>query len=191
MHFPETRPLPGVETLLKTLKATTDPQIRLAVATSSATEPYELKTANNKDLFALFDPECIVKGDDPRLGKGRGKPAPDIYLLALRTINDGLKREGRPEIKPAECLVFEDAVPGVEAGRRAGMQVVWCPQPGLLAEFEGREKQVLAGQMGEHEDESGLEKPGAVDNGYGRLFSTLEDFPYESYGISVNNFKSM
>lgn len=157
----------------------------MAVATSSHTEPYNLKTSNNKDLFDLFDAEFIVKGDDLRVKKGRGKPAPDIYLLALKIINDRLKEEGKLVIKPAECLVFEDAVPGVEAGRRAGMQVVWCPHPGLLAEYQGREKQVLAGLMGEHKDEEDRSAPGAIDDGWARVLSSLEDFPYESYGINV------
>ncbi|MBE3049202.1 HAD-IA family hydrolase, partial [Candidatus Bathyarchaeota archaeon] len=31
---------------------------------------------------------------------------------------------GEKAVTPAECLVFEDSVTGVEAGRRAGMRVV-------------------------------------------------------------------
>ena len=53
--------------------------------------------------------------------------------------------KGEDLILPEECLVFEDSVPGVEAGRRAGMRVVWCPHPMLKNEFAGREKEVLAG----------------------------------------------
>jgi hypothetical protein len=36
----------------------------------------------------------------------------------------------------------------VEAGRRAGMRVVWVPHPELAAEYRGREKEVLAGRIG-------------------------------------------
>lgn len=65
-------------------------------------------------------------GDDARIPPMKGKPDPFIYLLALKTINDALPPDGSIEnIKPSECLVFEDSVPGVEAGRRAGCQVVW------------------------------------------------------------------
>jgi pseudouridine-5'-monophosphatase len=32
------------------------------------------------------------------------------------------------------------------------MKVVSCPHPGLLAEYKGTEKQVLAGLIGEHKD---------------------------------------
>ena len=48
---------------------------------------------------------------------GRGKPAPDMFLLAA-------KKMGVP---PERCLVFEDAEPGIRAARAAGMQVVHVP----------------------------------------------------------------
>lgn len=78
---------------------------------------------------------------------GRGKPAPDIFLLALQVINESLSG-GEKAIEPSECLVFEDSVRGVEAGRRAGMRVVWVPLLGLAAEYEKRDKGVLAGRTG-------------------------------------------
>lgn len=130
-------------------------------------------------------------GDDERIGAGRGKPAPDIYLLALSTINDQLRREGKEPIQPAECLVFEDSVPGVESGRRAGMQVVWCPHPGLLKEYEGREETVLAGQMGEYREEEDKRSatnagaPGQVGDGWATLLQSLEAFPYADYQIRL------
>ena len=109
----------------------------------------------------MFPPDHIVLGDDPRIPRGKGKPAPDIYLLALETINHTIRQSlssgGNQTgtdvatdtnidiIKPSECLVFEDAVPGVEAARRAGMRVVWVPHPAILREYHGRERLVLAG----------------------------------------------
>lgn len=155
-------------------------------------------------MFSVFPNSRRVLGDDPRIGKGRGKPLPDIYLLALETINQELRKNGEEEIKPEECLVFEDAVPGVEAGRRAGMRVVWCPHPGLLQEYKGREEEVLAGLTGEHKEEekSASEKeadelltqrlhdagkPGEPGDGWGDLLLTLENFPYDKYGITVPN----
>ena len=98
-------------------------------------------------------------------------------------------------------MVFEDSVPGVESGRRAGMQVVWCPHPGLRQEYEGREKEVLAGLMGEHKEQDvkneelgvvqadGKERrkgaPGEIDDGWARWLPSLEGFPYADYGINV------
>jgi pseudouridine-5'-monophosphatase len=193
-----------VPTLLSNLKSTesTDEPVYIALATSSHHTNYKLKTDHLTELFSVFPEVNKVLGDDPRIGKGRGKPLPDIYLLALETINVDLRSKGKTEIKPEECLVFEDAVPGVEAGRRAGMQVAWVPHPGLLGAFKGREEEVLAGATGSHkEDEksdaekeaeelqawrvNGSGQPGKIGDGFGQLYSTLEDFPYEKYGIRI------
>jgi beta-phosphoglucomutase-like phosphatase (HAD superfamily) len=46
-----------------------------------------------------------------------GKPAPDMFLLAAE----------RMGVAPRDCLVFEDAEPGIAAARTAGMQVVRVP----------------------------------------------------------------
>ena len=53
---------------------------------------------------------ATVSGEDVR----RGKPAPDIFLLAAEHLG----------ARPAECLVFEDAPAGIAAARAAGMRVV-------------------------------------------------------------------
>ena len=46
-----------------------------------------------------------------------GKPAPDVYLLAAERLGT----------EPARCLVVEDSLNGVRAGRAAGMTVVLVP----------------------------------------------------------------
>ena len=174
----------------------------MALATSSHKINFKLKTAHLEDeLFHLFPAENRVLGDDERIGPGRGKPAPDIWLVALETINGPLRAQGKAEIKPEECLVFEDSVPGVESGRRAGMQVVWCPHEGLRREYLGREKEVLAGLTGEHKEQQEKDReigvvahdgskrktgrPGEIGDGWGRLVETLEGFPYRGFGIGV------
>ena len=43
-----------------------------------------------------------------------GKPAPDMYLLAAERLG----------VEPADCIVFEDGLPGIEAARAAGMRVI-------------------------------------------------------------------
>jgi pseudouridine 5'-phosphatase len=197
-YFPSTGPLPGVEELLGTLEG----KVHMAVATSSHRKNYDLKTGHLKGLFSVFPEDQVVVGDDNRVKPGRGKPAPDIYLLALETVNEGIRKRNKEggvreeEVAVEECLVFEDAVPGVEAGRRAGMRVVWCPHVGLLGEYRGREREVLAGLTGEYKDEAaegvangerGAVKgqPGEIDDGWAELLHTLEDFPYERYGIKA------
>ncbi|KAH9870782.1 hypothetical protein IAQ61_006261 [Plenodomus lingam] len=197
--FPTTKPLDGVMDLLAGLKKR---NVHMALATSSHAGNFKLKSSHLGDLFHYFAPEHQVLGDDPRIPPGRGKPAPDIYLLALSTLNETLEAQGQPPIQPEECLVFEDSIPGVESGRRAGMQVVWCPHPELLAEFKGREPEVLAGLTGEHkeDEEEQLRKteteaaqgrrrvgmPGKINDGWARLLHSLVDFPYESYGMVDN-----
>lgn len=195
--FPNCQPLPGVMDLLKELK---ERGVHMALATSSHAGNFKLKSAHLGSLFEYFAPEHQVLGDDPRIPSGRGKPAPDIYLLALSTLNDTLTARGEKPIEPEECLVFEDSVPGVESGRRAGMQTVWVPHPELLNEYKGREKEVLAGLTGEHKEDEAKElqksesevaegkktvgQPGKIDDGWGRRLESLEKFPYESYGIA-------
>ncbi|KAJ9214801.1 hypothetical protein DTO166G4_3633 [Paecilomyces variotii] len=203
-YFPSSKPLPGIPELLQNLSSTenTDKPVYIALATSSHSKNFKLKTDHLTDLFSVFPDSRRVLGDDPRIGKGRGKPLPDIYLLALETINQELRKKGEEDVKPEECLVFEDAVPGVEAGRRAGMRVVWCPHPGLLQEYKGREEEVLAGLTGAHKEEEksdsekeaeqlqaprmkGAGRPGEEGDGWGELLLTLENFPYERYGITI------
>lgn len=186
-HFPTTKPLPGVERLLKDLAGsgrgqTNEGKAHLALATSSHALNFKLKTTHLQDLFSVFDSKRRVLGDDPRIPKGRGKPAPDIYLLALKMINDSLA-PGEKIITPEECLVFEDSVLGVESGRRAGMRVVWVPHPGLALEYRGREKEVLAGKTGGLEGD--LQQLGEIDDGWAESLNSLENFPYEKYGIFV------
>lgn len=206
-YFPTTQPLPGVLHLLETLKSSPSKPY-IALATSSNSFSYQLKTLHlQKVLFDHFQSEMIIKGDDPRIKAGRGKPAPDIYLLALDKINERREIDMRAngvgdaeiiatKILPQECLVFEDSVPGVEAGRRAGMRCVWVPYEGLRDQYEGKEGEVLAGLTGEgkylDEDMGDLGEQTQVsqgivlrkvDDGWGEARGSLEGFDFERYGI--------
>lgn len=49
----------------------------------------------------------------------RGKPAPDVYLVAA----------GRLGVEPASCVAVEDSTNGLRSARSAGMQVVAVPHP--------------------------------------------------------------
>ncbi|PBP16046.1 hypothetical protein BUE80_DR013237 [Diplocarpon rosae] len=187
-RFPDCKPLPGVEALLLHLEKAYNAngeKVHVALASSTSQENFALKAQSKEtsETFRVFPSHRRILGDDPRLKEGRGKPAPDIFLMALQSINDSLPVGERP-IKPEECLVFEDAVPGVEAGRRAKMRVVWVPHPELATEFAGREEQVLAGRIGlvPIGDDEQL---GQVGDGWGVVLPSLENFPFESYGIRV------
>ncbi|KAJ5176976.1 HAD-like domain-containing protein [Penicillium canariense] len=89
-------------------------------------------------------------------------------------------------ISPSECLVFEDSVAGVEAGRRAGMRVVWVPHPDVAAEYQASQKDILAGKTGMIEIGDNWQV-GEVDDGWAESISSLEDLNYEKYGIDVQS----
>ncbi|KAI1862082.1 uncharacterized protein JN550_010547 [Neoarthrinium moseri] len=201
-HFPTTKPLPGVEKLLSDLGRTRwwdlsasdgktpgdrtarPHRVHIALATSSHSKNFQIKTAHLTELFSVFETPRRVLGDDQRVAPGRGKPLPDIYLLALQTINDSLPAGEKP-ITPEECLVFEDSVPGVEAGRRAGMRVVWCPHPMLKQEYAGREAEILAGRMGAAGEAVDVHQLGEIGDGWADYYQDLQNFPYEKYGMAI------
>ncbi|MBM4245638.1 MAG: HAD-IA family hydrolase [Deltaproteobacteria bacterium] len=114
--MPTAEPMPGAVALTRALAARGVPQ---AVATSTGRRLFDLKTQRHRAWFALF--AAVVLGDDPRVA--RGKPAPDIFLLAARELG----------ADPASCVVLEDAPSGVAAARAAGMRVVAVPYPGMDA----------------------------------------------------------
>ncbi|CEP08610.1 hypothetical protein [Parasitella parasitica] len=113
--FPHVKLLSGVERLIRHLHAHNIP---IAVATSSTRSKFELKTSKHKDLFSLFD--AIICGDDKEIKNA--KPAPDLFLAAQKHLKN----------PPSEnCLVFEDAVNGVQAALDAKMNVVWIPDENI------------------------------------------------------------
>jgi beta-phosphoglucomutase len=52
------------------------------------------------------------------------KPAPDCYLRALELLNEKRRADRKLPVLASECLVFEDAPPGIEAARAAGMRTI-------------------------------------------------------------------
>src|SRR5205807_2713290 len=86
------------------------PPVRIGLATSSlgaSARPF----LDRHQLTAFF--EVIVTGDEIE----RGKPAPDIYLRAAEKLG----------VLENECLVIEDALSGIAAGKAAGMRVAAIP----------------------------------------------------------------
>ena len=98
-----TRFLPGVTDWLARFHSFGLPQ---AVASSA---PQENITALLDELDAHQWFSAVVSG-----AKLSGKPDPVVFLLAARQLG----------VEPADCLVIEDAVPGVEAAKRGGMRCV-------------------------------------------------------------------
>lgn len=94
--------LPGVATLLDQLDAQ---NVKKAVGSASKNAVIVLERLGIAERF-----DAIVTGSDYE----HGKPAPDVFLTAA-------KRVGVP---PENCLVIEDALAGVQAGKAAGMRVL-------------------------------------------------------------------
>ncbi len=84
--------------------------LRLALATSNRRHQATL-SLDETGLAGMFDAE--VTGDEVE----RGKPAPDIFVLAAERI----------DVNPSRCVVFEDAPAGVTAAASAGMRCVFIP----------------------------------------------------------------
>lgn len=124
--YPQAQPLPGARNLTKHLHQYHIPQ---AIATSTSIYPFQLKTKYHQEWFSLFD--CIVLGDDPELE--RGKPAPDIFLLAAQRLG----------ATPENCLVFEDSLAGMKAAKAARMSVVVVPDPDLEKAWYQQADQIL------------------------------------------------
>ena len=66
---------------------------------------------------------------------GKGKPAPDVFLFAARSMG----------VDPADCVVVEDSVPGVQAACAAGMAVFAYAAPGSEDVGHGPETLSAAG----------------------------------------------
>jgi beta-phosphoglucomutase len=96
--------LPGASELLAALKASGIPR---AVASSTSRTNLEAIFAST-GLHQFFD--AVVSAEDVV----NGKPAPDVFLKAASLLG----------VPPKRCIVFEDALFGIEAARRAGMKVV-------------------------------------------------------------------
>ncbi|MCR4787917.1 MAG: HAD family phosphatase [Lachnospiraceae bacterium] len=79
--------------------------IRLGICSSNSKKL--LQTVLKKhDIYDLFD--VVISGEDVN----KGKPDPECYLSAADKVG----------VDPRYCLVFEDLVRGIEAGKAAGMK---------------------------------------------------------------------
>jgi beta-phosphoglucomutase family hydrolase len=88
---------------LRYVHAARDAGLRCAVVSSSANAREVLRSTGIEDLF-----EDVVDGVVAQRDGLAGKPAPDMFLAGARAVQS----------EPRQAAVFEDALAGVEAGRR-------------------------------------------------------------------------
>lgn len=112
----------GVKEFLTYLKQNNIPA---GIATSNSRELVDLiiDTHDMKGYFSSIRTSCEVS---------KGKPSPDIYLLVAEDLG----------VSPQNCLVFEDVLQGVMAGKNAGMKV--CAVYDEYSEKDIEEKKKLA-----------------------------------------------
>ncbi len=101
----ELLPMAGIAELLDALRAH---GVKICVASSSRPPRLEV-TLGVTGLWDRLAPNVFSA-----TMVSRGKPAPDLFLLASQRMN----------VPPTRCLVVEDSATGVTAARAAGMRVV-------------------------------------------------------------------
>lgn len=84
--------------------------LKIALASGSPWKEVMLKLRNTS-LSGLFP--LVITGSDVE----RGKPYPDIYLLASKRLG----------LRPSECISFEDTQAGVESAKAAGLKCFAIP----------------------------------------------------------------
>lgn len=174
-RWPTVRPLPGAVRLVQHLRKH---RVPIAVATGSQRRNYEQKSAHLMDaLFGCFEGR-VVCADDGLVRPGHGKPCPDVFLVTARTClgrevgeleDDDLEVTPEQRVERKKGLVFEDAIPGMQAGKRAGMNVVWVPDPNLVA-------------VGTNGNGSGVTSLSTVEQP-DQTLKSLEDFKPEEWGL--------
>jgi HAD superfamily hydrolase (TIGR01509 family) len=112
----------GVNDFLNYLK---NQSVSAGIATSNSRQLVDLIISKHqlKDYFISIRTSCEV---------AKGKPSPDIYLRVAQDL----------QVQPGRCLVFEDVIQGIIAGKNAGMKV--CAVYDEFSEKDRKEKIKLA-----------------------------------------------
>jgi beta-phosphoglucomutase len=106
--------LPGAKEYLIQLR---NSGIKIALGSASKNAPMIL---GNLKITELFD--AIVDGNNT----SKAKPDPEVFLLGAEKLG----------LAPEDCIVFEDAAAGVEAGKNAGMRVVGIGSTDVLKQAD-------------------------------------------------------
>lgn len=124
--------LEGIPEFLNKLR---DLNVKLAIGSSSKNAQYILENLELKPVF-----ETVIDGTKVE----NTKPDPEVFLKGANSLG----------VKPADCLVFEDAVSGVEAAKAAGMICVGVGSEDylgnadlVLSSFKGLTPEELFGQL--------------------------------------------
>ncbi|WP_304942417.1 HAD family hydrolase [Vallitalea guaymasensis] len=109
--------VPMKEGLIEFLEYCRTMEIPTAVATSTNRSD-AIELLEKVDIVGYFN--TIVCGDEIE----KGKPEPDIFLLASKKLG----------VNPERCIVLEDSENGILAATRANMIPIWIPD--IIAESD-------------------------------------------------------
>jgi HAD superfamily hydrolase (TIGR01509 family) len=124
----ELRAMPGVQALLQSLAAAGVP---VAVA-SGAERDKVVSNLKIVGLDAFFGPQVFTASD-----VARSKPAPDVYLLAAKSLG----------VQASRCAVVEGSTTGVHAGVAAGMTVIGYAPDTPAADLHAAGARAVAASM--------------------------------------------
>ena len=110
----ESELLPGAKEYMQQMK-NRGVKIGLGSASKNA-----LMILNNLNITSLFD--AIIDGNKVT----KVKPDPEIFLRGAQELG----------LAPQDCVVFEDAIAGIEAAKRAGMKTIGIGKKDILTEAD-------------------------------------------------------
>ena len=111
LQMKETDILPGVERFLDDLRSN---GILIALGSASKNAPLILDRIHLTEKF-----DAVVDGNSV----SKAKPDPEVFLKCAELLN----------VKPEECVVFEDAQAGIDAALNGGMKVIGVGSPEHLS----------------------------------------------------------
>jgi beta-phosphoglucomutase len=104
--------LPGSLGFIKELR---NANIRVAIGSASKNTPMILERVGILELF-----DAVADGNNV----SKAKPDPEVFTKAANMVG----------VKPGNCVVFEDAVAGIQAALNAGMSCIGVGSPKVLTE---------------------------------------------------------
>lgn len=110
----ELEKIPIYKGLQEFLERLQQAQLKIGLVTGALRREVDI-VLNLSSLKSYFS--VIVTSDEVK----NSKPAPDGYLLAMDKLN---QKFPYLQLQQKNCLVIEDTLAGIEAGKNAGMQVV-------------------------------------------------------------------
>jgi beta-phosphoglucomutase len=106
--------LPGAREFLQTCRAA---GFKTALGSASKNSMMILEKTQLVDLF-----DAIIDGNKV----SAAKPDPEVFLKGAEAVG----------VPPAECVVFEDAIAGIEAAKNGGMKAIGVGSPAVLTKAD-------------------------------------------------------